>query len=122
MPLRNLCVLKIDLKSKLINQAPWNLSPEFQPDGTPSKQKAKVMLDLAYLKGYNEFEWVFVDSDRTPHWLHTSLAKIEIKSESLLFAIYRDITRQKNFEHKLKMAQKKTEESEQRFKKLFFLN
>ncbi len=115
-------VLKIDSKDKFKNLKPWEISPEFQPDSVLSKEKAKEVLDIAYSEGHNELEWIHLDSEGKPIWFHISLAKVEIKDDNLLFIIYRDITRQKKFEIKLKEAKRKTEESERRFKKLFLFS
>lgn len=112
-------VLKIKTKNKLIGINPWQISPDFQPDGKQSKLKALDMLDVAYKRGYNEFEWLHSDTDGQNIWLHVSLARIKVHHEDVIFVIYRNITQQKKIERRLIKAKELTEESEKRFKKLF---
>ena len=36
---------------------PWQVSPEVQPDGRPSAEKAKAMIGTAMREGSHFFEW-----------------------------------------------------------------
>jgi len=45
-------------KSEFLNTHPSKLSPEKQPDGRLSYDKAEEMMALAYEKGIHKFEWI----------------------------------------------------------------
>ena len=42
----------------VINISPWDLSPEYQPDGLLSQVKVKMVVDKALETGSNRFEWI----------------------------------------------------------------
>ena len=95
-------VLKIESKRKLLKLSPWHLSPKYQPDGTPSKRKAKDVINCAHVNGYCEFEWLHTDVKKHPIWFLVSLSKMVIKGEEWLYVIYRNITPQKEAQTLLK--------------------
>lgn len=80
---------------------PWELSPEYQPDGQISAIKAKDMIDRAMENGSNFFEWTHrrVDGEEFPATV--LLSRIEIKGKKLLQATVRDITGRKQVEEEL---------------------
>lgn len=80
---------------------PWELSPEYQPDGQISAIKAKDMIDRAMENGSNFFEWTHrrVDGEEFPATV--LLSRIEIKGKMLLQATVRDITGRKQVEEEL---------------------
>ena len=44
-------------KAEFTSLGPWQLSPEMQPDGRPSAEKAKEMIETAMREGSHFFEW-----------------------------------------------------------------
>ncbi|NLO92566.1 MAG: PAS domain S-box protein [Elusimicrobia bacterium] len=77
---------------QFINQNPWNLSPEIQPDGTPSDQKAKAMLETALTTGFASFEWEHVRPDGSRWQALVSLARLELADRVEVLSTMRDIT------------------------------
>jgi PAS domain S-box-containing protein/putative nucleotidyltransferase with HDIG domain len=73
---------------------PWELSPEFQPDGRPSSEKAAEMIQAAMAKGSHFFEWTHkrLGGDSFP--VTVLLTRMEISGQALLQASVRDITEQ----------------------------
>ncbi|NOQ80757.1 MAG: PAS domain-containing protein, partial [Gammaproteobacteria bacterium] len=51
-------LLHCDSEKQVLNMHPSQLSPEFQPDGSTSLEKANTMMQLAVDKGHHRFEWV----------------------------------------------------------------
>lgn len=90
-------------KEEFLNQEPWQLSPELQPDGQVSAEKAVRMIDIALKKGYNRFEWVHTKSNGDDFPVEVMLTPIVLKGKQILYTIWRDLTEQKQAE-KLKKA------------------
>src|SRR6056297_3964350 len=77
------------------------LSPVYQPDGEKSLDKAKKMMEKAYEKGYHRFEWVHLNKKRETLYFDVTLTQIPFHNENFLFAIWRDISKQKEYEKNL---------------------
>ncbi|MEW8505768.1 MAG: ABC transporter substrate binding protein [Candidatus Thiodiazotropha sp.] len=80
---------------QLVNTPPWELSPEFQPDGMSSDEKAKAMLEQAMKYGYNRFEWEHMKRDGTTFPVEVSLTRIPYLGHSAIFCMWNDITERK---------------------------
>jgi PAS domain S-box-containing protein len=109
---------------------PWKLSPEFQPDGTPSSEKAPLMIKRAMEAGSNFFEWTHKKISGEEFPATVLLSQITLNRKKLLQATVRDITSQKEAENELISSKKKIEklvklrtkelhESEENYKLIF---
>ncbi len=103
-------MLKANRKD-IINKPPEIISPEKQPDGMNSKDKANIMIEKALKFGSNRFEWVHTKTDGTEFWVEVNLTALPIEGKSALFVSWRDITENKIAEAEIK---KLNEELEQR--------
>lgn len=92
---------------------PWRLSPEKQPDGRKSMDKAKEMIDKAMLEGSNLFEWTHRRLDGEDFSAEVLLSKVEQGDKTFLHALVRDITERKKMEERLK------EYAEEKFEIIF---
>jgi len=90
---------------------PWNVSPERQPDGRPSGEKAQEMIAAAMREGKNFFEWEHQRLDGHPFPADVLLTRVDLGSEVFLQATVRDVTERKNQERALW-------ESDERFKSI----
>ena len=97
-----------------ISFGPGDLSPPYQPDGRPSAEKAKEMIEKAMQEGANFFEWTHKRIDGEEFPATVLLTRMEIAGRQFLQATVRDITEQKQAEDELK---RKIEELE-RYKKV----
>jgi PAS domain S-box-containing protein len=88
-------------KDKLIGFSPIKFSPEFQPDGTESKVKAKEMIMQAINGKSMFFEWMHIRYDGTPFYAEVSLNRLRLDDAITIQAIVRDITKRKNDEQGL---------------------
>ncbi len=77
---------------------PWQLSPELQPDGRPSGEKAKEMIEAAIREGSNFFEWMHKRASGEVFPAEVLLSKIEQGGKVFLHAVVRDITERKRME------------------------
>ncbi len=85
-----------------VSVPPWMHSPESQPDGQSSVNKAKKMIDIAMEKGSNFFEWTHKKSNGVDFFTTVLLTRMSIGKETFLQATVRDITEQKKTDEKLK--------------------
>ena len=84
--------------------APWQLSPEVQPDGQPSAEKAKEILDKVLREGSHFFEWMHKRIDGEEFPATVLLTKVEQSGKVIFQATVRDITERKRAEEKIKDA------------------
>ncbi len=84
------------------SRPPWMYSPQFQPDGLPSADKAKEIIQTAMRDGSNFFEWVHRRADGEDFPATVLLSRIEIAGAVQLQATVRDVTKSKRAEEKIK--------------------
>ncbi len=105
-------ILGLTSKEDISNTHPSKISPEYQPDGNLSFEKAQKMMDIAYKNGYHRFEWLHKNLNDDEIWIDVALTKIPYKGKDMIFTIWRNISKQKEYEHSII-------ESEKRFSSLF---
>ena len=89
-------------ESDFTSRRPWELSPEYQPDGQLSAIKAKMMIESAVKTGSNLFEWTHNKTDGENFRASVLLSRIELKGHTMLQATVRDITSRKKVEEELR--------------------
>lgn len=88
-------LMRCQNKDTLLNTHPSELSPEIQPDGQPSFDKAENMIALTFEHGMHRFEWMHQRFDGTNFWAEVTLSLIDIDGKDLIYCIWRDITERK---------------------------
>lgn len=76
------------------NTPPHVIWPEFQPDGTPSIEKAEQVIQRALNEGSNSFEWEYKRYTGETFYASVALSKIDTEDEVYLQASIRDISEQ----------------------------
>jgi diguanylate cyclase (GGDEF)-like protein/PAS domain S-box-containing protein len=89
-------------EAAFITHGPWELSPEFQPDGRPSAEKAAEMIQTAMTKGSHFFEWTHRRLGGESFPATVLLTRMRISGQALLQATVHDITEYKQSEEKIK--------------------
>jgi len=74
---------------------PWDVSPEMQPDGRPSIEKAKEMIAAAMREGSSFFEWQHQRLDGRPFDADVLLTRMKAGGKLFLQATVRDVTDRK---------------------------
>lgn len=71
---------------------PWRLSPEFQPDGRRSEEKALEMIQKAVENGSHFFNWTHLKTTGEEFQATVQLSRVEIGESFVLQATVRDIS------------------------------
>ncbi|MGE5342614.1 MAG: two-component system sensor histidine kinase NtrB [Candidatus Omnitrophota bacterium] len=105
---KTLHVFGFDDKNEIIGNHPWNvsLSPEIQPDGQPSIEKAQKIIELVFKGEPQRFYWRHIRKDKTPFDADISLSRLELRDRVYLLAILRDVTERMRMEEMLIQSEK----------------
>ncbi|MGE5805210.1 MAG: PAS domain S-box protein [Ignavibacteria bacterium] len=103
-------IFKID-QSNIISKSLLDFSPEFQTDGSDSKEKFFAILQKVNEGEPQLFEWIFINNDNVT-FCEINLSLLLIDNKKYIVAIVRDITGRKKAERDLY-------ESEERYRSLF---
>ena len=79
-------------EKEFVSKTPYDLSPEYQPDGQLSSVKAQEMMRLAMEKGSNFFEWTHRRMNGEEFYATVLLTRMELGTQVILQATVRDIT------------------------------
>jgi len=74
-----------------LNSEFFNLSPDFQPCGTPSREKAHYYLKKAYDNGYAQFEWQHQTKEGAPRPTEITLVRSIYKDKTMLLSYTFDL-------------------------------
>ncbi len=88
-------MLGYDSRERFLRTHPSELSPETQPDGRRSREKADEMMRLAFERGFHRFEWIHRRANGEDFPVEVSLTPIVHEGRSLLYCVWRDITEDK---------------------------
>ena len=92
-------------KKQLLALHPYDISPEKQPDGRPSVEKARELIDMAHQKGSLRFEWVHRRMDGREFTAEVLLTAIPLRGGQVLHVVLRDITERVRAEQALRESE-----------------
>ncbi|MCO4799834.1 MAG: GGDEF domain-containing protein [Colwelliaceae bacterium] len=100
------------------NFHPRDVSPEKQPDGRDSEEKAIEMIGLAIEQRRCSFEWMHKQQNGIEFLSHVTLDAINLRGNEIVRATIQDITEQKMLE---RLVKERTKELEIKTRKLELL-
>ncbi len=98
-------ILMCHSKEDILHKNIYDFSPEYQPDGRLSSEKAIDIIDSIKDTDGNQFEWLSLRMDGETFWTEISLAPIVLNGQHVLYLIGRDIS-EKKIAQKMLMEQK----------------
>lgn len=98
-------MLGYENKKELLNLHPSKLSPEFQPDGRRSYEKAEEMMQLAVQNGKYRFEWVHTRANNADFLVEVTLTPITLNNRNVIHVVWKDISRKKETLEALKASE-----------------
>jgi PAS domain S-box-containing protein len=78
-------------KEEMLGYHPGSFSPEFQPDGQKSTEKANIMVETAFKSGFHRFEWMHRLPDGTDFLAEINLSTIRIGDKFRLMVVMHDL-------------------------------
>ncbi|MRR34897.1 PAS domain S-box protein, partial [bacterium] len=87
-----LCRLFGSNRGEVIGCSPLDFSPELQPDGTPSSERARQLIDAALAGEPHVFPWQHLRQDGTTIDTEVSLKALSIQGRTVLQGVVRDVT------------------------------
>ncbi|MCU7879050.1 MAG: PAS domain S-box protein, partial [Candidatus Thiodiazotropha sp. (ex Lucinoma borealis)] len=94
--------LGYDTMDRLLQLHPSDLSPDRQPDGQDSFEKANQVMSAANTDGYRRFEWEHIKKNGQPLLIKVSLTRIPYEGKNALFCVWHDITEWRHAEQGLR--------------------
>jgi PAS domain S-box-containing protein len=91
-------VFGVKSEEQFTSLGPWDLSPETQPDGRPSGEKAKEMIETAMREGFHAFEWTHRRLNGEDFPALVQIARMVLGGQTLIQATVHDITIRKHAE------------------------
>ena len=88
-------------EDELISHGPWEVSPERQPDGRASDEKAKEVIEIAMREGHHFFEWTHRRIGGKEFPAEVVLSRMEQNGQTILQGTIRDISERKRAEQAL---------------------
>jgi PAS domain S-box-containing protein len=88
-------MLRLDARTDIRDIHPSQISPEYQPDGRRSDEKADGLIGRAFAEGSQLFEWEHLKADGEPFTAEVLLTPILHRERRLLHVVWRDITERK---------------------------
>ncbi len=92
-------------REQIIGQSPYLFSPELQPDGRKSMEKAREKIVAAFSDQPQFFEWKHSRYDGTPFDAEVSLSAFNNGGKYYLQAIVRDVSERNLTEYKLRESE-----------------
>jgi diguanylate cyclase (GGDEF)-like protein/PAS domain S-box-containing protein len=88
-------------EEEFISHKPWDYSPESQPDGRESLEKAQEMIETTMRVGSHLFEWTHKRVDGTEFSADVLLTRVMDGEQTLIYATVRDVTERKRVEEQI---------------------
>jgi PAS domain S-box-containing protein len=96
-------------RAETIGLMPWDFSPETQPDGSPTRERAVKMVEKAKKEGHHRFEWMHQRTDGSPIPMEVTLTAVTLAGDKpFILCVLHDLTDQKAAEKLLRTSEEVT--------------
>jgi len=95
-------MLRCRSKDEVLPSPPWALSPERQPDGRLSTEKAEEMIQTAFRRHFHRFEWVHRRADGEDFPVEVTLTTVDLEGRRVLYVVWNEITERKQRERRIR--------------------
>jgi len=95
-------MLRCKSKDEVLPSPPWALSPERQPDGRLSTEKAEAMIETAFRRHFHRFEWVHRRADGEDFPVEVTLTTVDLGGRRVLYVVWNEITERKQRERRIR--------------------
>lgn len=106
-------MLGFNTKQELIGLHPAMFSPQFQPDGRRSSEKAHEMDEKAWRTGSHHFEWLQKRRTGEEFPIEVTLKTVKINGKPAMLSVWHDISERKQAEERLKNNEALLNETQQ---------
>lgn len=102
-------LLDLESKQQLINTTIQDWSPECQPEGIPSKDKAEYTISECFNRGTVRLDWILKKNGGQEFWVDVVLTEIQYQGTPAIYVSWRDQTEQKALENSITESQKQVQ-------------
>jgi len=102
-------IFEADSVGQIIGKQPWELSPPSQADGTPSRDAAERIIQIARENGIHRFEWEHQTMAGTPFPVEITLGAFRSGDKRYFYSQFHDISERKRAEMALEAATRKAQ-------------
>ena len=104
-----LALFALQNKTEVMGHTPGDFAPEFQPDGTPSRERGREVSKTVLEQGSTRYEWGHLkhDASRTPVLTELMCTLLSIFGQPMIHVAIRDITARKKAEEALRESEEK---------------
>jgi PAS domain S-box-containing protein len=98
-------MLRFKNSGELLSHRPVDLSPEFQPDGSRSDEKAAELTARAFAENGVRFDWVHQTRDQESIPVEVILKPIELDGKAVLLTVWHDLTERNKAEEAIRASE-----------------
>ncbi len=98
-------------RNDIVGQSPQDYSPEYQPDGSLSSEKARKLIGKVQDGIPQRFYWLHKKKDGVLFDAEVSLSPVNLEEKKFVLAVVRDISEQKKIETELIIAREIAEKA-----------
>jgi PAS domain S-box-containing protein len=97
-------MLSVESKADVLALQPFEISPEYQPNGRLSSEQQEINLQQVAQQGFAQFEWAHIDVDGNQFLVEVTLTPFDLGDRQFVSVTWRDIAERKRLETEVQAA------------------